>query len=73
MAGAVAYSNAFFGRGSGSILLDRLQCIGSERRLLNCTHRSGSLVSIFCGHNDDAGVQCACEYVVCRLFKEIDA
>jgi len=56
--GATPYSNAYFGRGNGSILLDNVGCTGRETRLLDC-HNSGGvgLYSLNCGHDDDAGVR----------------
>ena len=53
---AIAYSNAKFGAGTGSIFLDNLQCGGTENSLLNCT--SDSVVRCYSGHNEDAGVRC---------------
>ena len=56
--GAVAQSNAFFGQGTGPILLDDLRCTGTETRLIDCPS-DGVGNSDFCnGHADDAGVQC---------------
>lgn len=53
--GAIARTNAYFGRGVGPIRIDNVQCRGSESSLLSCTH------STFhnCGHSQDAGVTCA--------------
>ena len=48
--------NAFFGRGSGSIFLDNVQCTGTEDTLIDCSH--SSLGSSSCGHNDDVSVFC---------------
>ena len=56
--GAIAYSNAQFGYGSGPIWLDSLSCTGRESSLLNCSHRGIGVTYSFCGHDDDAGVQC---------------
>ena len=52
--GAQAFSNAFFGQGSGSIYLDNVQCSGSELDLFDCPGDT----SPSCTHSDDAGVQC---------------
>ena len=57
--GAVAYYNAYFGRGTGPILLDDLLCTGSEARLVDCTHDGiGNYDSCSGLHYDDAGVRC---------------
>ena len=57
--GAVAYYNAYFGRGTGPILLDDLLCTGSEARLVDCTHDGiGNYDYCYRLHGDDAGVRC---------------
>ena len=55
-AGAVAVSNARYGRGSGPIWLDNVNCVGTEARLANC--RANPIGSHNCGHHEDAGVRC---------------
>ena len=61
-AGSTAFYNAYFGRGTGPILLDDLQCGGSETRIINCPrYRSqgiGTYDGCYNGHGDDAGVRC---------------
>ena len=52
--GVVAYSRAWFGRGTGPIHLDNVQCSGNELFLLACSH----LTEDNCGHYEDAGVAC---------------
>lgn len=52
---ATALSLAFFGKGTGPILLDNVQCNGTEGRLVDCTHDSGTSD---CLHTEDASVQC---------------
>jgi len=56
--GAIPYSNARFGYGSGPIWLDYLLCTGNENNLLNCSHRGIGVTTFYCGHDDDVGVQC---------------
>ncbi len=51
---AQAFSNAFYGQGSGSIYLDSVQCIGSELDLFDCP--SDNTPS--CTQADAAGVRC---------------
>lgn len=55
--GALVRYNAFFGQGTGRILLDYIRCRGTESRLINCRNR-GIGVSRYCYHSDDAGVIC---------------
>lgn len=54
--GAIARTNAFFGRGTGAIVLDNVQCTGSEPTLLSCT--TNPIGNHNCAHNEDAGVEC---------------
>ena len=53
-----ALRNAFFGQGTGMIVLDDVQCTGSEDQLLACS--SGPILdhSSNCIHSQDAGVRC---------------
>ena len=57
---AQAHQRAYFGRGSGEILLDNLDCTGTEGSLLQCAHNG--LFSHNCGHGEDAGVTCECYF-----------
>ena len=50
--------NAFYGRGTGPLLLDDLICRNTEQRLIDCAH-GGIGNTDFCrGHADDAGLDC---------------
>ena len=53
---AVALSGAFFGRGTGPILLNNVECTGAESNLLNCSH--DGLNQHNCIHSEDASVTC---------------
>ena len=46
-----------FGRGTGPIFLDTLQCSGDEDQLLDCEHVK-PLGLVECDHSHDAGVHC---------------
>ncbi|XP_064405891.1 uncharacterized protein LOC135350948 isoform X5 [Halichondria panicea] len=54
--GAVAFSSAHFGAGTGSIFLDGVSCAGTESRLVDCP--KNSIVICFNQHSEDAGVRC---------------
>ncbi|XP_060112419.1 deleted in malignant brain tumors 1 protein-like [Heteronotia binoei] len=51
-----APTNAFFGRGSGPIWKDDVNCIGTETFLSECTSSAWGLNN--CHHGEDAGVEC---------------
>ena len=53
---AQAYPRAYFGQGSGDIILDDLQCNGTEESLFQCAHNG--LFSHNFRHSEDAGVTC---------------
>ena len=55
MTAATAYSSAFYGQGTGPILMDDVACIGSESDLINCAfdNNTGD-----CRHSEDASVRC---------------
>ena len=54
-----ALGNAHFGPGSGSILLDNVDCLGTELNLAQCTYYNYPTPgSHNCGHHEDASVVC---------------
>ena len=54
--GATAFSNAEFGQGTGPILLDGVNCVGTESRLADCP--ANPIGNHDCSHGEDAGVRC---------------
>ena len=54
---AIAYRhNAYYGKGSGQIWLDNVNCTGTEGTIRNCLHRGWGIHN--CYHSEDAGVKC---------------
>uniref|UniRef100_A0A8C9FDA3 Deleted in malignant brain tumors 1 protein n=1 Tax=Pavo cristatus TaxID=9049 RepID=A0A8C9FDA3_PAVCR len=51
-----AEKNAFFGEGTGDILMDDVKCTGDESFLVQCSHRELGVHD--CLHKEDAGVIC---------------
>ena len=56
IAGGTAYSNAYYGVGSGPIYLTDVSCTSSKTSLLQCN--SDPILSGSCTHSEDAGVKC---------------
>ena len=54
--GAIAFTRAAFGQGTGSIILDNLNCNGNESNIFDCPHNGETIHN--CGHDEDAGVFC---------------
>lgn len=63
---AQAFSNAFYGQGSGLIYLDNVQCAGSELDLFDCPGDN----TPSCTQADAAGVRCnpTRTYENCTVF-----
>ena len=60
--GATALTGSSVVDGSGQIFLHNVFCIGSESRLIDCTHRGIGVHN--CDHSEDAGVRCTGKYNV---------
>ena len=54
-AGATAYTNAYFGQGSGPIFMDSVSCGSSDTALLACSYDPNTSEN---NHGKDAGVRC---------------
>ena len=49
-----AVGNAYFGKGTGKIVMDDVHCTGTESTLTDCRHTTNH----DCVHSEDAGVCC---------------
>ena len=59
-AGSLALGGAYFGSGSGDILLDNVVCRGTESSLFECN--TNPIGQHNCDHSEDAGVRCEGTY-----------
>ena len=57
---AIPLRGAYFGSGSGDILLDNVICRGTESSLLECN--TNPVGRHNCDHSEDAGVRCEGTY-----------
>ena len=51
-----AQHGGFYGQGSGQIWLDNVNCVGTERTIINCSHNGWGIDDCF--HGEDASVNC---------------
>ncbi|XP_062570475.1 neurotrypsin-like, partial [Saccostrea cucullata] len=65
----IPYSNAYFGPGTGLVLMANVRCNGTENSLLDCGHTDE--LNLGCSHSEDAGVMCMKAPPV-RLSKQKD-
>lgn len=52
----MSYGSAIFGGGSGSIMLDNLECSGYETDIAQC--KSNGWYTNDCTHSEDASISC---------------
>ena len=64
------FFGAYFGQGTGLVILENVACVGNESSLLNCTYGAYS----DCGHYWDVGVRCDSKFVQykCMLYNNIE-
>ena len=65
--GAIARNRAFFGRGTGPIILDNVQCNGTEVTIADCNSNPAYIHD--CYHGEDAGVHCLRKLLLKTLLK----
>ena len=73
----IARSRAYFGRGTGHIFMDDLNCKGNESSILDCPYNGWGRHN--CGHHQDAGVQCTSDgdkskyssKIKCLVFSDV--
>ena len=62
-----AIPNAFYGQGGGQIWLDDVNCVGTEKTIVECSHRGWG--SHNCNHGKDASVKCGFSGNISNFFK----
>lgn len=55
--GSVYLLGAYFGQGTGPIVLDNMLCVGTEPRIYDCASSNG-VINPVCNHARDASVRC---------------
>jgi hypothetical protein len=60
--GALAKGSAYFGRGTGQIWLDDMNCMGNETDLAYCGHRGWGNTN--CNHGEDVSVICMGKFTI---------
>ena len=63
---AVPISEGYYGAGDGPILIDELNCTGSESNLDQCDMRTFGETN--CDHIEDAGVMCLSKYELLIVY-----
>lgn len=63
-----AYTSAYFGNGTGEIMMDNVLCTGSESSLKECSHSTS--VNSLCTHSQDAGVDCGGKFKQKEVWNE---
>ena len=66
LVGAISYTNAHFGAGSGQIWLDEVRCNEYDYSLTSCL--ANSFGNNDCSHGEDAGVRCT---TACKSLKSL--
>ena len=65
-----AFQRAFFGQGTGTIVLDDVSCSGDETSIFDCGNAGLGIHN--CGHSEDASVRCengGMNIGVCRISR----
>ena len=52
-----ATNRGFYGQGRGRIWLDNVECVGTEKSIVNCSHGGWGILRS-CYHSEDTGLKC---------------